>query len=443
MAIRERKRQRRAMRKRDAQLRRVTATVREQRGQMKRHEEQLQELSVLRAQKTSLTSEVEQARREAASLQIALSESKTSVRDAESRLLTAVESERQEAASHRTLTAAELAGAQQSVAAARAELDRARGDAAREQAELRTEIDALRQQIQSLTTALGEERLNTADAKRELRAATQDVESRITRLTEELEAQRRSAGEQIADLEQKVMTLRDAHALACSERDAAVREVASERARTRTLEGDIGRLREEFAEQLDAEHLVAADLLSRVWNYVHRTRPRRGEIRRRPVEIPRWLEAAVSGETKRSEPPLTDEPAAEDQSSRAPSSPPEADPLDFGEPSPNSASGDTEPRFEHLESERSVPGFFGLADAPARDAWSDEALLDWGESFVPPASDSDVDSGPSRKPIFAMHLDDEVLVICDDGSVWTKRPSGWLEEPPVPGSPMEQSRRDA
>jgi hypothetical protein len=188
---------------------------------------------------------------------------------------------------------------------------------------------------------------------------------------------------------------------------------------------------------------VAADLLSRVWNYVHRTRPRRGEIRRRPVEIPRWLEAAVSGETKRSEPPLADEPAAEDQSSRAPSSPPEADPLDFGEPSPNSASADTEPRFEHLESERSVPGFFGLADAPARDAWSDEALLDWGESFVPPASDSDADSGPSRKPIFAMHLDDEVLVICDDGSVWTKRPSGWLEERPVPGSPMEQSRRDA
>jgi hypothetical protein len=33
-----------------------------------------------------------------------------------------------------------------------------------------------------------------------------------------------------------------------------------------------------------------------------------------------------------------------------------------------------------------------------------------------------------------MRRGDDVLVICDDGSVWLRRPTGWIEEPPIPGS---------
>ncbi|MBX6331928.1 MAG: hypothetical protein IRY91_08775 [Gemmatimonadaceae bacterium] len=39
-----------------------------------------------------------------------------------------------------------------------------------------------------------------------------------------------------------------------------------------------------------------------------------------------------------------------------------------------------------------------------------------------------------RRPISAMRRGDDVLVICDDGSVWIKRPTGWTEEKPIPGS---------
>jgi len=37
-----------------------------------------------------------------------------------------------------------------------------------------------------------------------------------------------------------------------------------------------------------------------------------------------------------------------------------------------------------------------------------------------------------------MRRDNDVLVICDDGSVWSKRPTGWVQESAIPGSEVGQ-----
>lgn len=39
-----------------------------------------------------------------------------------------------------------------------------------------------------------------------------------------------------------------------------------------------------------------------------------------------------------------------------------------------------------------------------------------------------------RRPVSAVRRDNEVLVICDDGTIWARRPSGWVQEPPIPGA---------
>jgi hypothetical protein len=39
-----------------------------------------------------------------------------------------------------------------------------------------------------------------------------------------------------------------------------------------------------------------------------------------------------------------------------------------------------------------------------------------------------------------MRRGDDVLVICDDGSVWLRRPTGWIEEPPIPGSEVNHEK---
>jgi len=40
--------------------------------------------------------------------------------------------------------------------------------------------------------------------------------------------------------------------------------------------------------------------------------------------------------------------------------------------------------------------------------------------------------------VSAMRRDNDVLVICDDGSVWSKRPTGWVQESAIPGSEVGQ-----
>jgi hypothetical protein len=51
-----------------------------------------------------------------------------------------------------------------------------------------------------------------------------------------------------------------------------------------------------------------------------------------------------------------------------------------------------------------------------------------------PAPTTTSSSTRGRRPISAMRRGDDVLVVCDDGSVWMRRPTGWIEEPPIPGS---------
>ena len=470
LAQRVRRAQRLKLRKRDVAVRRLTVESREQRAQIRRQDEQLQELAVLRSQKTSLVTELEESRRNASALQVQVDAVRVTARETESRLNVALELERQETATRRNIATAELASAIQTTTAVRAELGSVRDEFVRTQAQLQSSLEAARQQVQGLTAALGEERLNTTDARRELRAALEQVEQRSARLAEELDAERRRSGElldterrdsgaarerdrqdaaaRLAATEQSLATLREAYSLACGERDAEGRELAAQHMRVRELEGELERLTGEFAEQLDAEHLVAADLLSRVWNYVHRTTPRRSPV----GEQPRWLEVPRPPEpsVRADEPPPSEGASVEEsfaqwmaadeptfRTTPADATPPEeifpAAPEAFV-PAPLA---DAPP-----DQERDVPEFFGLADVPLAQAWSEDPLADWGtalaaapESAPPPAAD-----GAARKPIFAMHLDDEVLVICDDGSVWTKHAGGWSEERSVPGTAGERTR---
>lgn len=66
---------------------------------------------------------------------------------------------------------------------------------------------------------------------------------------------------------------------------------------------------------------------------------------------------------------------------------------------------------------------------PATSASQKSSERGWRSVPPPAASATRV-----RRPISAMRRGDDVLVVCDDGSVWLRRPTGWIEEPPIPGS---------
>ena len=372
-----RREQRIQLKRRDAALERLKKEVEEHRSDYsRRSEDYLRELSIVKRERGSLAVDLEETRRTLTTLQSNLETLRASAREAESRLATALDAARQDAAARRATAAEELTAVQESAHRMRTELSR--------------------------------------------RIA--DLENDRSRLETELAAERRSNAEKQQSLRSIVTTLREQYSLVTSERDTIAHELEEERRRADEAEAELRRTREESSRRLDAEHQESMELISRVWEYVH------NYVRSRPADLPPEAEspgAATMGHSAPGE-RAGAEPATEWKS---PEKTPEPLTTDREVETPHAPTmGDSCPTDDY-DIERAL----GEAPAPTQPPAPPPASAPSGRgwhSVTPPSSSTT----RVRKPVSAMRRGDDVLVICDDGSVWLRQPTGWIEQPPVPGT---------
>jgi hypothetical protein len=390
------------LRRRDIASERLKKELEEDRADyVQRSDDYLRQLAGLKRERSSLSTELEEARRTLATLQSSLETLRASARDAESRFSTALAAARDEAVAVRAHTAEELKNVSQAAERARTELSR--------------------------------------------RVA--DLESGRSRLESELAAERRTNAERQDSLRSILTTLREQYSLASSERDALARELDAERARADAAESELRRAREEYSRRLDSEHQEALEMISRMWEYVHtylRERPADFAPEREPTAgpVPQMKQAGRPTESAAVEPPAepltTDRevatPHARTMGDRCPADdydieraleetlPPAPEPTPPASPR-RAAPGSREAAGTSASTPQARP------PEPATSASQKSAEQGW-RSVPPPAAGAT----RVRRPISAMRRGDDVLVICDDGSVWLRRPTGWIEEPPIPGS---------
>src|SRR6185437_730188 len=194
------------LRRREASIDRLKATIKEHAERLRHQDEELRELGLVRRERVTLGGDLDQARRTIAELQHAVDSSRAAARETELRLSMALETERQDAASRRAASAAELTASQESALALRADL-----------AATRALLERTAEDLHSERAASGEVRADLA------RRVTLLEEERI-RLETELSKERREGNEKQQTLRSYVSTLREQYALACTERDAASRE---------------------------------------------------------------------------------------------------------------------------------------------------------------------------------------------------------------------------
>lgn len=414
------------LRRRDVAFERLKKELEEDRSDYRqRSDDYLRELAALKRERSSLSSDLEETRRTLATLQSNLETLRASAREAESRLSTALDSAREEAAARRASAAEELTSVKEAADRARTELSR--------------------------------------------RIA--DLENDRSRLETDLAAERRTNAERQESLRSILTTLREQYSLASTERDTLARELDEERARADATEAELRRTREEYSRRLDSEHQESMELISRVWEYVH------SYMRGRPADF-----------APEAEPPM----AAPPQQGRAPergaeqgaqAQPPEPLTTDREVKTPHARTlGDRCPAADDYDIERALEETLpperkpaaepGPAPEPARAAEPKPApqparAPEPPQHPTPPRSEPPAGTPPTtarppepatpasqkpsergwrsvpppaagftrvRRPISAMRRGDDVLVVCDDGSVWLRRPTGWIEEPPIPGS---------
>jgi len=269
-------------------------------------------------------------------------------------------------------------------------------------------------------------RAESADVRADLARRVTLLEDERIRLESELSKERREGAERQQTLRSYVSTLREQYALACTERDAASREAELRRKQADDISRALDAAYAEFGRRLDEEHSEAVSVLSKIWDYVHNY-PR---LRDRPVTL---------GEAPLADAPPTDEPPEEPYyPPAAPSAAPEpAAPA--AQPGAPSAPLGGQPATVEREVPASPP--LGLADAPrtsgGREYDIEEALSD---SMPHPDRQPGLPTHSTRvrRPVSAMRRDNDVLVVCDDGSVWSKRPTGWVQESAIPGSEVGQ-----
>lgn len=111
-------------------------------------------------------------------------------------------------------------------------------------------------------------------------------------------------------------------------------------------------------------------------------------------------------------------------------------------PSPAAPADASQPRAHPLEREVPVPPAF-LADAAREPAYDIEREMAEPErsTLEKPRPIHTFEGTRVRRPVSAMRRDNDVLVICDDGTVWSKRPTGWVQEAGIPGTEHDVSRR--
>lgn len=390
------------LRRRDLALERLKKELDEDRSDYRqRSDDYLRELAALKRERSSLSSALEEARHTAATLQSSVEALRASAREAESRLSTALDAARAEAAARRASAAEEIARLREAADRARSELSR--------------------------------------------RLA--DLESDRSRIEADLAAERRTNAERQESLRSILATLRQQYSLASTERDSLARELEEERARADATEDALQRVRDEYSIRLDSEHQESMEMLSRVWEYVHTYLPSQpADLAPKPeppagdVPYAKQVEHVAEPEEPRAPQPLTTDrevatPHARTMGDKCPADdydieraleetlPPERkssqqSPTPAQPPSPSSeAATSPAPREQATPQEPVAPA----SQKPSERGW---------RSVPPPAAGMT----RVRRPISAMRRGDDVLVVCDDGSVWLRRPTGWIEEPPIPGS---------
>src|SRR6185312_12448255 len=394
------------LRRREASIDRLKATIKEHAERLRHQDEELRELGLVRRERVTLGGDLDQARRTIAELQHAVDSSRAAARETELRLSMALETERQDAASRRAASAAELTASQESALGLRAELAAARESAVRITSRLEADLAATRALLERTAEDLHSERAASAEVRADLARRVTLLEEERIRLETELSKERREGNEKQQTLRSYVSTLREQYALACTERDAASREA------------ELRRKHE--------EHSEAVNVLSKVWDYVHNY-PR---LRDRPVSL---------GGAPLADAPPTDEPPEEPYDLGG--TPFVSHPEDAAPAASEAASAS--PAGQPDPGEREVPTAppRGLADAP-RTSGGREYDIEEALSDSTPHADRQpglpTQSTRVRRPVSAMRRDDDILVICDDGSVWSKRPTGWVQESAVPGSEVER-----
>lgn len=369
------------LRRRDVAFERLKKELEEDRSDYRqRSDDYLRELAAVKRERSSLSSDLEETRRTLAMLQSNLEALRASAREAESRLSTALDSAREEAAARRASAAEELTSVKEAADRARTELSR--------------------------------------------RVA--DLENDRSRLETDLAAERRTNAERQESLRSILTTLREQYSLASTERDTLARELDEERARADAAEAELRRTREEYSRRLDSEHQESMELISRVWEYVHTY------MRGRPADFAPEAEPPMAAPPQQGRAPEGGaEPAAEAQ-------PPEPLTTDREVKTPHARTMADRCPVEDYDIERALeetlpptpkPAAEPRPPEPATPASQKPSERGW-RSVPPPAAEST----RVRRPISAMRRGDDVLVVCDDGSVWLRRPTGWIEEPPIPGS---------
>ena len=374
------------LKRRDAALERLKKNAEEQRSDYsRRSEDYLRELSILKRERTSLAADLDDTRRTLSTLQSNLETLRVSARESEARLATALDAARQEAAARRATAAEELSSVKESAHRLRTELSR--------------------------------------------RIA--ELENDRSRLEMELAAERRANADKQESLRSILSTLREQYSLACAERDTLAHAAEEQRARADEMEAELRRNRDEYAKRLDTEHQESVDLISRVWGYVH------NYARGGPADLPPGPEApaAEATECTKTRVPLTTDREVETPHARAVGDACPSEDYDIeralAEPAPAA-----KPAAEPPPAPAPQPTTISTAQVPASEptppaAPSSPPPTERGWRAVPPPASG---STKVRRPVSAMRRGDDVLVICDDGSVWLRRPSGWIEEPPIPGS---------
>lgn len=420
------------LRRREAAIDRLKNTIKEHADRLRHQDDELRELGLVRRERITLGGDLDHARRTVTELQHSVDATRAAARETELRLGMALETERQDAAARRAASAAELTAAQESALGLRAELAAARESTARITSRLEADLAATRALLERTAEDMHTERATSADARAELARRVTLLEDERIRLESELSKERREGAERQQALRSYVSTLREQYALACTERDAASREAELRRKQADDISRALDAAYAEFGRRLDEEHSEAVSVLSKVWDYVHNY-PR---LRDRPVPL---------GEAPLADAPPVDEPPEEPYYPPAPpaaaapsSAPPHAAPPAQPPAAESTPLGESP---SDVEREVHAPPPRGLADAPrtsgGREYDIEEALSD---SMPHPDRQPGLPTHSTRvrRPISAMRRENDVLVICDDGSVWSKRPTGWVQESAIPGSEVGQ-----
>lgn len=374
------------LRRRDLALERLKKELEEDRSDYRqRSDDYLRELAASKRERSSLASDLEETRRTLATLESNLEMLRASARESESRLSSALDAAREEAAARRASAAEELRTVQEAA-------DRARNELSRRLA---------------------------------------DLEKDRSRLEADLANERRTNAERQESLRSILATLREQYTLATTERDTLTRELEAERSRAAAAEAEAQRTREEYSRRLDAEHQESMAMISQVWEYV------RSYLHAHPADLPPEAEPPVAAGAT---------PHAERGERGA-----EASVAKQGQRGADASAAEQRPGPLTTDREVEAPHARTIGDLSATDDYDieralEETLTTESAAASEPASEQPKERGwrpvppPAggttrvRRPISAMRRGDDVLVVCDDGSVWLRRPTGWIEEPPIPGS---------